>query len=384
MARGAYLKDLGNTPGHVNHWSKRSFVRAALAPRRRRRGSLAVPVDDAARAGVSSAATAERAPSRGYGAGARILSIGIATTGVVTFAYFSLASHALSDTDYSHISLLWAVLFVIVSVIYRPIEQLLSRTIAGRRARGIEHGHPLRTPMVIQAAFAVDLRGRGPGAEGADHRRAVRRLGRAVLGPVLRGPVLRRELLRPRLAGGPPVVRPLRRPRVHGGDLALPVRARGRPRTRRGADRGRARHGRGAARLARRGSAGVLAPAARTGPAAGRRRGPRPRARRALRAGRLLRDAGRADADQRRGADGVRDRRDHGGRRLRVQRAADRPRAAAALPGDPGLAAAAPHRPARDGGRRRVPPRDPGHDPGDRGLRGRGRARPAASSGRGR
>jgi 2-polyprenyl-3-methyl-5-hydroxy-6-metoxy-1,4-benzoquinol methylase len=26
MARGAYLKDLGNTPGHINHWSKRSFV----------------------------------------------------------------------------------------------------------------------------------------------------------------------------------------------------------------------------------------------------------------------------------------------------------------------------------------------------------------------
>ena len=26
VARGAYLKDLGNTPGHVNHWSKRAFV----------------------------------------------------------------------------------------------------------------------------------------------------------------------------------------------------------------------------------------------------------------------------------------------------------------------------------------------------------------------
>jgi 2-polyprenyl-3-methyl-5-hydroxy-6-metoxy-1,4-benzoquinol methylase len=26
MARGAYLRDLGNTPGHVNHWSKRAFV----------------------------------------------------------------------------------------------------------------------------------------------------------------------------------------------------------------------------------------------------------------------------------------------------------------------------------------------------------------------
>ena len=26
MARGAYLRKLGNTPGHVNHWSKQSFV----------------------------------------------------------------------------------------------------------------------------------------------------------------------------------------------------------------------------------------------------------------------------------------------------------------------------------------------------------------------
>ncbi len=27
MARGAYVKQLGNTPGHLNHWSKRSFVK---------------------------------------------------------------------------------------------------------------------------------------------------------------------------------------------------------------------------------------------------------------------------------------------------------------------------------------------------------------------
>ncbi|MGZ4173376.1 MAG: class I SAM-dependent methyltransferase [Candidatus Limnocylindrales bacterium] len=26
LARGAYVRDLGNTPGHLNHWSKRSFV----------------------------------------------------------------------------------------------------------------------------------------------------------------------------------------------------------------------------------------------------------------------------------------------------------------------------------------------------------------------
>ncbi|MDA0185017.1 hypothetical protein OJ997_32230 [Solirubrobacter phytolaccae] len=91
----------------------------------------------------------------GYGAGAKLLAIGIASTGLVTFAYFSVASYALNDVDYKAISLLWSVLFVIVSVIYRPIEQLLSRTIADRRARGFETGHPLRTPMLIQAAFAL-------------------------------------------------------------------------------------------------------------------------------------------------------------------------------------------------------------------------------------
>src|SRR3954464_15201843 len=91
----------------------------------------------------------------GYGAGAKILSVGIASTGVVTFAYFSVASYALNDIDYKGISLLWSVLFVTVSVIYRPIEQLLSRTIAGRRARGFESGHPMRTPLMIQGGFAL-------------------------------------------------------------------------------------------------------------------------------------------------------------------------------------------------------------------------------------
>jgi O-antigen/teichoic acid export membrane protein len=106
-------------------------------------------VDDAARPALTGSA------GSGYGRGARILSIGIATTGLVTFAYFSVASYVLDDVDYKGISLLWSVLFVIVSVIYRPIELLLSRTIADRRARGFEADHPLRTPLLIQAGFAL-------------------------------------------------------------------------------------------------------------------------------------------------------------------------------------------------------------------------------------
>ncbi|MGH2941426.1 MAG: hypothetical protein ACRDLN_01430, partial [Solirubrobacteraceae bacterium] len=94
-------------------------------------------------------------PRSGYGRGARVLSIGIATTGLVTFAYFALAAHALSAVEYKRISLVWSIMFVVASVIYRPIEQLLSRTIADHRARGHRGAHNLRVALLIQAAFAL-------------------------------------------------------------------------------------------------------------------------------------------------------------------------------------------------------------------------------------
>ncbi|HEY1567469.1 MAG TPA: hypothetical protein VGF68_10645 [Solirubrobacteraceae bacterium] len=93
-------------------------------------------------------------PQQSFASGARILTIGIASTGIFTFLYLATASHVLNAPSYSRISLCWAIMFVILSVIYRPIEQLLSRTIADRRARGL-HGHPLRVPAAIQFGFAV-------------------------------------------------------------------------------------------------------------------------------------------------------------------------------------------------------------------------------------
>ena len=89
-----------------------------------------------------------------FASGARVLTIGIASTGIFTFLYLATSSHVLDASSYSRISLCWAVMFVILSVIYRPIEQLLSRTIADRRARGL-HGHSLRVPAAIQFGFAL-------------------------------------------------------------------------------------------------------------------------------------------------------------------------------------------------------------------------------------
>ena len=106
-------------------------------------------------------------------------------------------------------------MFVIVSVIYRPIEQLLSRTIAERRARGLHDGHPLRVAAAASRRrsrslfLVVALALRGPIQDDVFD-------GSAALYWVLVGGVarLRGELLRARLAGRPPALRPLRRPRA--------------------------------------------------------------------------------------------------------------------------------------------------------------------------
>ena len=98
--------------------------------------------------------SASSSSPRSYGSGARILSIGIASTGLLTLAYFSIASHVLGEESAKRIDVLWSVMFVIISVIYRPIEQLLSRTIAERRARGHAQ-HSVRIPIAIQAGFAL-------------------------------------------------------------------------------------------------------------------------------------------------------------------------------------------------------------------------------------
>jgi O-antigen/teichoic acid export membrane protein len=99
-------------------------------------------------------ATAGQAP-RSYGRGAAVLSVGIGVTGLVTFAYFALASHTLPENEYGRITVLWSAVFITVSVLYRPVEQLLSRTIADRDARGVHGGEHLRVAATIQLALGA-------------------------------------------------------------------------------------------------------------------------------------------------------------------------------------------------------------------------------------
>jgi O-antigen/teichoic acid export membrane protein len=106
------------------------------------------------------------ASSADYGKTASFLAVGVGLTGVITYAYFLIASHVLSKPDYGQITVLWSAVFITISTLYRPIEQLLSRHISERRVKGEPIGQPMRVASTIQlglslffAVVALALRG---------------------------------------------------------------------------------------------------------------------------------------------------------------------------------------------------------------------------------
>jgi O-antigen/teichoic acid export membrane protein len=112
-------------------------------------------------AGEGGSATAD------YGKTASFLAVGVGLTGVITYVYFFIASHVLSKPDYGQITVLWSAVFITISTLYRPIEQLLSRHISEHLVKREPIGGTMRTAATIQlglgALFAVlALAFRGP------------------------------------------------------------------------------------------------------------------------------------------------------------------------------------------------------------------------------
>jgi O-antigen/teichoic acid export membrane protein len=105
--------------------------------------------------GVAATATAGKAPAStsDYGKTASFLAVGVGLTGVITYAYFLIASHTLSKGDYGQITVLWSAVFITISALYRPIEQLLSRHISERMVSG----QSLREPMKVASTIQVGL-----------------------------------------------------------------------------------------------------------------------------------------------------------------------------------------------------------------------------------
>jgi O-antigen/teichoic acid export membrane protein len=114
----------------------------------------------------------EPAPTDGsataeYGRLASFLAVGVGLTGLITYAYFLIASHVLSKSDYGQITVLWSAVFITISTLYRPVEQLLSRHISERLVKREPIGQPMRVAATIQLGLAaffavVALALRGP------------------------------------------------------------------------------------------------------------------------------------------------------------------------------------------------------------------------------
>jgi len=93
--------------------------------------------------------------TRSYGRRASLLSIGVGITGLITYLFFAIASHELSPHLYGQVVVLWSAVFIVVSVLQRPVEQLLSRTVSERLATDRAIGHTVRVAATIQLGVAI-------------------------------------------------------------------------------------------------------------------------------------------------------------------------------------------------------------------------------------
>ena len=105
--------------------------------------------------------------TRSYGRSAGLLTVALGIAGLLTYAFFAVASHTLDREEYGDIVILWSAVFVLASTLFRPIEQLLSRTLAEREQVGAGSADALLAAAKIQAGLCLAavlglLVGRGP------------------------------------------------------------------------------------------------------------------------------------------------------------------------------------------------------------------------------
>jgi O-antigen/teichoic acid export membrane protein len=97
----------------------------------------------------------ERSATADYGKTASFLAIGVGLTGVITYVYFFIASHVLSKPDYGQVTVLWSAVFITISTLYRPVEQLLSRHISEHLVKGESIRGTMRNATTIQLGLAM-------------------------------------------------------------------------------------------------------------------------------------------------------------------------------------------------------------------------------------
>ena len=88
-------------------------------------------------------------------AGAWVVSASMVLSGTLIYAFMVLAARVLGAEGYGQIAVLWAAMFLVVIVAFRPLEQTAARAIAERLARGGEARSVLRSVTLVAAALLL-------------------------------------------------------------------------------------------------------------------------------------------------------------------------------------------------------------------------------------
>lgn len=90
-----------------------------------------------------------------YGKTAGFLAVGVGITGIMTYGFFLVASHTLTKHDYGQITILWSAVFITISALCCPVEQLLSRQVSERMAKGEPVNQTIRVAATIQFGLSL-------------------------------------------------------------------------------------------------------------------------------------------------------------------------------------------------------------------------------------
>ena len=98
---------------------------------------------------------------------AALMSVGTLASGVLAYAFNLLAARSLGPEIYGAIGALWAGMFLLAVLLFRPLEQTISRAVADQLARGMDARQTVRsaaklTALVTALALAACVAAWGP------------------------------------------------------------------------------------------------------------------------------------------------------------------------------------------------------------------------------
>lgn len=82
---------------------------------------------------------------------------GLVLSGLTTYAFLSVAKHALGSSKFSPLGVMWSLTFFAAPGFFLPIEQEVSRALAHRKAEGAGGGPVVRRAAVLGGALAALL-----------------------------------------------------------------------------------------------------------------------------------------------------------------------------------------------------------------------------------